>query len=69
MNSSCRHEWICEDCDIRIPFGQPELPAENFRSEQNGSRSCPRCGESMYFDEVGAFSSVSDFDGEQDVVD
>ena len=47
-----KHEWICENCEYYIPFRQPELPADFLRSEMNEDRTCPRCGDYMYFDEV-----------------
>ena len=49
-----KHEWVCEGCDKRVLFRQPELPLDDWESEQNesGQGRCPRCGDDMFFDEV-----------------
>ena len=48
-----KHEWKC-DCGEVVPFRQPELPQDNYKSEQNENNVCLDCDDDMYFDEVGA---------------
>jgi len=48
-----KHQWVCDNCGNWVDFRQPELPHENYGSEQNEDcKICPECGEDMYFDEV-----------------
>jgi len=47
-----KHEWLCDNCGNSIPFRQPELPEDEYRSEMNETKKCPKCGDTMYFDEV-----------------
>lgn len=44
------NEWKCDSCGEKVLFRQPELPQEDYNSEENESRSCPVCNDSMYFD-------------------
>jgi len=46
-----KHEWECAECENKVLFRQPELPQDNFNSEQNESKRC-HCGGEMFFDEV-----------------
>lgn len=56
------HEWVCEECEIEIPFRKPELPLQEHRSEMNESKICPSCNEGMYFDDVEEAESVDDIE-------
>jgi len=45
------HHWECE-CGEWVDFRQPELPRDDYNSEQNAyAKTCPRCGEDMWFDD------------------
>ena len=52
MPKKPKHEWECEDCGRFVSFRQPELPQDNYNSEQNRDKSCAICGGDMFFDEV-----------------
>jgi len=45
-----KHFWECEDCGKTVDFKQPELPPDDYDSEQNAEKICT-CGGQMYFDE------------------
>jgi hypothetical protein len=47
-----KHEWTCDECGEVIPFRSPELPQDDYDSEQNESKNCPECGDDMYFSKV-----------------
>jgi len=51
LEHTVEHAWFC-DCGQFILFQQPELPGDGPSSEQNGSKTCSRCGDSMWFDVV-----------------
>lgn len=53
-----KHEWECEDCGRFVAFRQPELPQEDYSSEQNENRSCAICGGHMFFDEVPDYGAT-----------
>ena len=44
-----KHVWLCDKCDHRQLFSQPELPQHNPRSEQNDDMLCENCGGEMFF--------------------
>lgn len=59
--------WICDECGTEIPFRKPELPANDYRSEQNESKSCPSCNAGMWFDDISPEEEEEDQDFSIDV--
>lgn len=55
---STKHEWECEDCGRFVMFRQPELPQDDYSSEQNENKSCVVCGGHMFFDDVPDFKAT-----------
>lgn len=51
FQGSGKHRWEC-DCGHTQMFRQPELPQENYNSEQNEDMECTECDDDMWFDEV-----------------
>lgn len=49
---ACKHEWVCDKCGESVLFQQPEYHQDDYRSEQNRDKTCPVCGDEMYFEDA-----------------